>query len=79
MNLDFSVNVRHCNFIEGASVLLKADFDTNVKTKKKKLEGFYSSGCRVVSVLGNNRIKIRKDNGEELVVRTSQIRALTTV
>lgn len=38
--------------------IIKQDFDINIKTKKSKLNSFYSKFGTVVKLLYNNRLKI---------------------
>ena len=42
----------------GDIILIKKDFDTNSKTKKLKIDTFYSMPRKVTEILSNNRIKV---------------------
>ena len=48
-------------------ILIRKDFDTNSKTKKLKLDTFYSSIKKVIEILSNNRIKVENNGIEEIV------------
>ena len=74
MDENRSVHHRNNDFKPGQAALLKADFDNNTKTRKRKLEGFYDHQVEVIECLANNRIKVKKLNGEIIHVRTAQIR-----
>ena len=60
MDMSNSVHYRNNDFLPGQIAILKADFDTNQKTRKRKLEGFYDCQVEVIQCLQNNRIKVKK-------------------
>ena len=74
MDTSHSVHYRNNTFSPGDAALLKADFDNNPKTKKRKLDAFYQAEVEIEEILQNNRIKVKKTSGEVVVVRASQLR-----
>jgi len=78
MDEGMAVNLRKQPFVVGDKALLKADFDMNIKTKKRKLNGFFEAEVEVVTVLANNRYTVRKQDGSELCARITQLRKIYT-
>ena len=60
MDMSNTVHFRNNDFLSGQVALLKADFDNNQKTRKRKLVGFYDCQVEVIQCLQNNRIKVKK-------------------
>lgn len=54
----------------GDKVIIAKDFDSNPTTKKQKLSSFFSKECVVISLLSNNRIKVKCDEEEQIVSLT---------
>ena len=62
------VHVSKYYFNLGDTVVIKIDFDTNVKTKKRKLDYFYSDPCFIIIMCSNNIALVKFDNGNEEMV-----------
>jgi hypothetical protein len=61
-----SVHYHKLTFFAGDRVLLKKDFDNNLKTKKQKLDGFFESDVwTVMEGVGLNFYKIKKKRTNE--------------
>ena len=58
----------------GDTVIIKRDFDTNVKTKRRKLDSFYSDPCFINEMCSNNRALVKFDNGNEEMVSLIQLK-----
>lgn len=58
----------------GEKVMISKDFDNNTKTKKLKLSSFFTAPVEVTEQLSNNRIKIKKEDGQEETVHLSRIK-----
>jgi hypothetical protein len=63
MQADSSVHRRKNNFSVGDIVLIRKDFDSNVKTRKNKFESFFlSEQGTIVDVCLNNTFKVKFKN-----------------
>lgn len=70
------VHISKYNFTVGDFVLVKKDFDMNVKTKKGKLDSFYSASCEIVELCSNNRARVKFDNGVIEMVSLIQLKKI---
>lgn len=71
-----AINQRKASFSVGDFALLKTDFDNNIKTKKRKLQGFFDVEVQVIEVLGNNRYRVKKQDNTELCAKVTQLRKM---
>jgi ribosomal protein L21E len=75
-----SVHRKKKVYLPGQSVLLKRDFDTNQKTKKRKFQSFYQNGIATIEKANTNNsynIKIEDEEGTKIVIaKSSQLKVL---
>lgn len=62
-----SVHESRYSFKVGDRIIVKKDFDNNQKTKKQKLDSFYSKPGVIVEILSSNRAKIQIDDVVSIV------------
>ena len=59
------VHYHSINFNPGDQVLISKSFDTNVKTKKMKLDGFYEEGLwTIMERIGSDSFKVKSNSNE---------------
>lgn len=77
MDRNSSVHLSKYDFEVGDKVIVAKDFDTNTKTKKKKLSSFYSNISEIEKLISNNRAIINTENGvQNEVVHLSRLKKL---
>ncbi|KAF9761140.1 hypothetical protein NGRA_2832, partial [Nosema granulosis] len=68
MNKHASVHNSIYDFNVGDKVIVAKNFDNNIKTKKLKLSSFYTDEVIITEILSNNRVKIKDNNKEEIIM-----------